>query len=531
MQTVPRCVTGGMVALFALANLAFAGQTDWSYDPNQAGDWHEPTNWSAGVPDSVTDAYIDNGGTVELASGTAAGFWIVVGDDSPGAIVQTGGTVEADEIRIANRETPGGISSYQLIDGTVDSRELVIGQNGECTFVQQAGSIQVSEDFYVGFQSNADALYEMQGGSVSTGWLLVGSQGKGVVRLREGTITVSSDINLGLASGGVGGTLNLQGGSLSARNANVGYFGPGDVIQTGGSLLLSGDLTLGRSTAGQGTYEISSGQLHVDSLAVGSSSQGEFAISGPAADVRVRGAFVLAPSGQFSASRDSRIHLDGADVRIQMTNAATATGLWNTTMVFDPQGETSYVEAAGQDLGTNGTGYVNNFAMAGMEVGPTGTVALRDAQDNIAGAAEAVYVEKLVLAAGSTLDLAGIDLFYLTLVDEGGTVITGGGAFARGALVGDADFDGAVDYEDAELLMASYHAGGVGYRWQDGDFDGDGDVDFDDAWAMIDNYQQLPGAPSASQVMSMVPEPTTVVVMTVMAGGLLRRRKLRRSRS
>ena len=47
----------------ALARITSA-QTIWNA---QTGDWFQPANWSDGVPDSATDAQINNGGTAQIA--------------------------------------------------------------------------------------------------------------------------------------------------------------------------------------------------------------------------------------------------------------------------------------------------------------------------------------------------------------------------------------------------------------------------------------------------------------------------------
>jgi len=61
------------------------------------GDWADPANWDpAGVPTSADDAYIDNGGTATVAS-SAAAYYVYLGDENTGTVIQTGGTHDIAE--------------------------------------------------------------------------------------------------------------------------------------------------------------------------------------------------------------------------------------------------------------------------------------------------------------------------------------------------------------------------------------------------------------------------------------------------
>ncbi len=60
---------------FALSRVASA-QTIWN---TQSGDWFQTTNWSAGVPDSATDAQINNGGTPQIDAAAATANNLTLG--------------------------------------------------------------------------------------------------------------------------------------------------------------------------------------------------------------------------------------------------------------------------------------------------------------------------------------------------------------------------------------------------------------------------------------------------------------------
>jgi len=56
-----------LLALFSLGPLPGQATTYWNVTGGDFGkDWHDAGNWTAGVPNSTTDAVIDNGGTASI---------------------------------------------------------------------------------------------------------------------------------------------------------------------------------------------------------------------------------------------------------------------------------------------------------------------------------------------------------------------------------------------------------------------------------------------------------------------------------
>ena len=91
--------------------------------------------------------------------------------------------------------------------------------------------------------------------------------------------------------------------------------------------------------------------------------------------------------------------------------------------------------------------------------------------------------------------------------------------FATSALIpGDADRDGAVEFEDAWTLLEHYKSGEDQLAWTDGDFNLDGVVDELDYDLLLANWN-LPSDPPA------VPEPISMLTVLAGAGVLLRRRQ------
>ena len=85
-------------------------------------------------------------------------------------------------------------------------------------------------------------------------------------------------------------------------------------------------------------------------------------------------------------------------------------------------------ELGGQDFGPIGLGFVNNFAMKELRIGPFTTVNFDNNVDNVPGpGCEVQYVHTLFLEEGSVINLFDCNLYYEELIDDGGTIITNDG--------------------------------------------------------------------------------------------------------
>ncbi len=125
----------------------------------------------------------------------------------------------------------------------------------------------------------------------------------------------------------------------------------------------------------------------------------------------------------------------------------------------------------------------------------------------------------------------------LGVVTWGGVSVDPTSVLMRWTLVGDANLDGTVSFDDLLLLAQNYNAGS-GKRWTQGDGNYDGIVNFDDLLALAQNYgltllNAVGASPDTQQfsrdwilVQSLVPEPTALASVLVSAG-LIRRRRAR----
>ena len=111
-----------------------------------------------------------------------------------------------------------------------------------------------------------------------------------------------------------------------------------------------------------------------------------------------------------------------------LATAGSVTGPTQEAALFDAagrlllHGSAQTFEVMGEDRGATDAGYVQNFALGLLQLQTT-TVTLADQSDNAAGTgAEALYVDALIVDAGSTLDLAGFQVYARTAQIDGSVV-------------------------------------------------------------------------------------------------------------
>jgi hypothetical protein len=177
-------------------------------------------------------------------------------------------------------------------------------------------------------------------------------------------------------------------------------------------------------------------------------------------------------------------------------------------------------EVAGRDEGAKPTGYVVNFAMGMLTVGGAASVTFADEFDNDGlgqgSCTEALYVNHLVLEAGAAITLADVNIYYLTLDDQGAVIHTPGCGdllpvplAQTAADCADADSDGI---RDDGCLWWIVHADGycsvqpIHYAEMGGSFGGcapDGVADSNDRFHALNCFSDkdttgLPGYPCES---------------------------------
>jgi T5SS/PEP-CTERM-associated repeat protein len=153
--------------LLVLAPAGFS-QTLWQA---QSGNWFQPTNWSDGIPTSSTDGQINNGGTAQVQTGTAAAGNLYLAFDAPdtGNLLVAG----AGTLQVTNELAIGyaGTGSLTIQDGGVVSGEGgsigVFPDSLGTVTVDGVGSTWTVAGLAIGGFGNA-ALTVLNGGSVIT---------------------------------------------------------------------------------------------------------------------------------------------------------------------------------------------------------------------------------------------------------------------------------------------------------------------------------------------------------------------------
>jgi len=167
---------------------------------------------------------------------------------------------------------------------------------------------------------------------------------------------------------------------------------------------------------------------------VGHNGDGTLDITGAGAEITVSNLLSFGANGTFAAVAGASIHMTGANFENQSTNETELAGLANLELIFEGgPADTDDVEVACEDKGVVTQGYVDNFALGKLTVGGAdiGMVRLVDNTDNgnrggTGGNAEALYVDRLELGAGSVLDLNNLHLYWRSgFVDNGGTILNG----------------------------------------------------------------------------------------------------------
>jgi T5SS/PEP-CTERM-associated repeat protein len=363
------------------------GQTVWV---DGTGDWFNPLNWSAGVPNSGTIAQINNGGTAEITLGGAAASQVELGIAAGDA-----GTLSTS-----------GSGSLQ------DEGAMYVGEQGTGTLSITAGASISSSLFALGQSPGSSGTATVSGpGSTWTNsvFCFVGSDGMGTLNISNGGSVTASDTGVGAGVGsgivvvdGTGSTWSNDGTIVVGGNAN----GMGAVtISNGGTVFTGG---------GGGTF----GSV----IGYNSGSTGTVNVSGANSIWTNAG-----PLGLSGAGGDGTLHIMGGGVVSNSNSVLGSISGGNSTVTVDGIGSTwtnngdlfvGALEGSGMVMIT-GSGVVSNingFIAFGDEMHqPTGSV-------DVDGAASIWTNSGDLYVGGSESGAGGNGTLH---VNGGGTVSAG----------------------------------------------------------------------------------------------------------
>ncbi len=499
-------LTGGELSVQADLNIGYGG----------SGSLPSTFTQSGGISEVVGSVRLARGanGSYELSgTGELSAANEILGDRSTGIMLQTGGTnTISGDLRIGDADycyggnpSAPGIGRYEL-GGT--------------------GSVTVEGDEFIGSDgtiacSASRGDFIQSGGTHTAANLYIGNHSPGEYVQSGGTTIVQSFLYVGNTPGSTG-AYEITNGQLSAMKAWVGYEGTGEFTHTGGEVVFN-DLELGKLGGGTGAYQMSGeavlvvedqlyvgrsgnggltlggGILTADMMFVGKlSGTGNLAITNASTDVTIGKELTFGGNASFFAEQGSVIRMarsaDGT-VAAKFDNLSTSpfslAGLADLELSFEGGADsTSTFEVGGSDLGAVAGGFSGNFSLGALRVGTSETAAsvqLVDVRDNgnrgPGGEPEALYACTIALSAGATLNLNGLNAYYRSLVDDGGTIELNDGTMEQVGL--DDDGDGDVDLADFARFQVCFSGpnDAPGYSeplWecaQTFDQDCDGDVD------------------------------------------------------
>ena len=163
------------------------------------------------------------------------------------------------------------------------------------------------------------------------------------------------------------------------------------------------------------------------------------------ATVNIQGGLTINGQGALSVGPGSTLEVSG-NLLGNTTNAAA----FNVpgAVMLDGDGTSSspqLLEVMSQDLGNIAAGFDQNFAYSMLELSNDTYVEL---VDDLGGTPDALYVSNLIVPAGTTLNLNGLDLYIQTAQIQG-TII--GGAIITGEVYDDVSGSGTLASGDSGL--------------------------------------------------------------------------------
>jgi len=220
---------------------------------------------------------------------------------APGAdntvIDQVSGDVDANAFTVGLDSLFGGTSIWVLRDGTLETTSAIIGQNAKGTFRQRGGQFRATNDLDVGVRgfggNTTEGRFELIDGSSQVSNAVIGLDSTGVLLQTGGTFQASNQVVVGSNNGETNptdyrpgfGTLQIDAGTFTTDDLLVGDGGEGMVTVNGGNLTVDEDLQVGVSTFaplgyGRGTFNQTGGVVNADTVSFGNGAVGIGTISG-----------------------------------------------------------------------------------------------------------------------------------------------------------------------------------------------------------------------------------------------------------
>lgn len=239
------------------------------------GDWSNSANWDIRVPTLIDNAYVDNGGTVEISTAQEANYLLVANalGSSGTVIVNAGGRLSTEKTTHVGRST--GATGVLTVDGGVlnDGGQLDTGfEGGFGTInVTNGGTLNVAYRLYLGYNGGGGALNASGTGSVLSvvdDTFIGRTDCNASIDIVDGAVVRSGDdAYIGLAASATG-TATVAGTNSAWKVDDllaVAYDGAGTLTISDGGFVRAGRLIIDSDGDGDGLVRMSSGAM----LAIG----------------------------------------------------------------------------------------------------------------------------------------------------------------------------------------------------------------------------------------------------------------------
>ena len=380
------------------------------------------------TPDLHVGSSNGNHGYYLLAGGELRTETTYAGYDGHSTFVQTGGLhAVSDRLYICGGTSSYDTGRYELHAGELRTRRTNLYVYGELAeFLQTGGMHIVSQSL------STSGTYYMDGGLLETphfqlyaGGMMV--QNGGEVNADKVSIEDNYHRDTTNIYDMSAGTLNVDEMLIQIDQVQA----TARFAQSGGTVTATTHVLIG--SRGNDSYVLSGGRLNAGELQVGVDGAGAFSIESPSAELYVLGKLRLGRDATFSAVPGATIHMTGSHFENESTDPAALAGLENISFIFEGgPGQNDTFEVAGEDLGGDDpAGLADNFTIDTLQLGGSdvGVLQLVDLFDNQADGqtvGEALYVKNLIVGPGSSLDLNGLNLYYLAAdLDPTGEIIGG----------------------------------------------------------------------------------------------------------
>jgi len=346
---------------------------------------------TAGITEYLTGTFKNTG--TALLLGSSVGSWIMNGGSIEGGIVTT---TNGTSLLVGSS---GGTLNGVTLNGTLDVGDSIYSGSGVVLTVQNGLTLNGTALVGNPTNSNFGALNfvgsQTLGGNASVLFGEAPSSGYNALRLANAgsTLTIASGI------------------TIEGQNGTIGYssaYGGSPRVSVINNGTISGNVTPGTITVAAQGYT----QQGILSVASGNV-------------VNVQGSIFLTGLGLFSIQSGGTIQVAG-NLSGSTVNAGGFSALG--TLILNGSGTGAapqFFEVMGRDFGISPVGFIHNFTYGTIILANHTYVRLIDQYHNSSGTgSEALYVNSLVVPAGTTLDLNGLHL-YARALQLGGTVVNG----------------------------------------------------------------------------------------------------------